>query len=178
MNTFYENRSCSPSLTAKNFTGATAGCRQRSSLVGGRVWVEHPGENEVFRVERHVLYASHAAVVTHWEQQKAAAAGKKAAKAKNKPNPKPDADPPAEPALKPAKPEPKPEAISRPLSSSLKLPLRPPPWRWMPQRTPRPNQQPDHLHKPMPRPRMGAKPRPRPPFGRTRQAPALRCRAA
>ena len=34
MNTFYEHRSCSPSLTAKNFTGATPGCRQRSSLVG------------------------------------------------------------------------------------------------------------------------------------------------
>ena len=34
MNTFYEHRSCSPSLTAKNFTCATAGCRQQSSLVG------------------------------------------------------------------------------------------------------------------------------------------------
>ena len=35
---------------------------------GGRVWVEHPGEKEMFRVERHLLYASHAAAVTHWEQ--------------------------------------------------------------------------------------------------------------
>ena len=81
---------------------------------GGRVWVEHPGEKEMFRVERHLLYASDAAAVTHWEQQKAAAAGKKAAKAKKKPNPKPDADPPAEPAPKPAKPEPKPEAKQAP----------------------------------------------------------------
>ena len=81
---------------------------------GGRVWVEHPREKEMFRVERHLLYASHAAAVTHWEQQKAAAAGKKAAKAKKKPNPKPDADPPAEPAPKPAKPEPKPEAKQAP----------------------------------------------------------------
>ena len=62
---------------------------------GGRVWVEHPGENEMFRVERKLLYASHAVAVTHWEQHKAAAAGNKAAKAKKKPNPKPDADPPA-----------------------------------------------------------------------------------
>ena len=72
---------------------------------GGRVWVEQPGEKEMFRVERHLLYASHAAAVTHWENQKAAAAGKKAAKAKKKSNPKPDANP-AEPAPKPAKPEP------------------------------------------------------------------------
>ena len=71
---------------------------------GGRVWVEHPGEKEMFRVERHLLYASHAAAVTHWEQQKAAAEGRKAAKAKKKPNPKPHADPPAEPhpSAKPA----------------------------------------------------------------------------
>ena len=34
MNAFYEHRSCSPSLTAKILTGATAGCRQQSSLVG------------------------------------------------------------------------------------------------------------------------------------------------
>ena len=88
-----------------------------TSVVGGargRVWVEHPGEKEMFRVERHLLYASHAAAVTHWEQRKAAAAGKKAAKAKKKPNPKPDADPPAEPAPKPPKPEPKPEAKQAP----------------------------------------------------------------
>ena len=62
---------------------------------GGRVWVEHPGEKEMFWVERHLLYAFDVAAVTHWEQQKAAAAGKKAANAKKKPNPKPDADPPA-----------------------------------------------------------------------------------
>ena len=64
----------------------------------------------MFRVERHLWYASHAAAVTHWEQPKAAAVGKKAAKAKKKPNPKPDGDPPVEPAPKPANPEPKPEA--------------------------------------------------------------------
>ena len=81
---------------------------------GGRVWVEHPGEKEMFRVERHLLYASHAVAVTHTENQKAAAAGKKAAKAKNKSNPKPDADPPAEPAPKITKPEPKPEAKQAP----------------------------------------------------------------
>ena len=34
---------------------------------GGRVWVEHTGEKEMFRVERHVLYASHVAAVTPWE---------------------------------------------------------------------------------------------------------------
>ena len=68
---------------------------------GGRVWVEHPGEKEMFRVERHLLYASHCAAVTHWEQHKAAIAGKKAAKAKKKPNAKPDVDPPAEPPPKP-----------------------------------------------------------------------------
>ena len=76
---------------------------------GGESLGGTPREKEMFRVERHLLYASHVAAVTHWEQQKAAAAGKKAAKAKKKPNPKPDADPPAEPAPKPAKPEPKPE---------------------------------------------------------------------
>ena len=64
----------------------------------------------MFRVERHLLYASHAAPVTHWEQHKAAVAAKKATKAKKKPNPKPDADPPAEPAPKPVKLDPKPQA--------------------------------------------------------------------
>ena len=34
MNTFCEHRSCSPLLTTKKFTGATAGCPQLSSLVG------------------------------------------------------------------------------------------------------------------------------------------------
>ena len=53
---------------------------------GGRVWVEHPGEKEMFRVDRHLFYASHAAAGTHWEQQKATAAGKKAAKVKKKPS--------------------------------------------------------------------------------------------
>ena len=81
---------------------------------GGKVWVEHLGEKEMFRVGRHLLYASHAAALTHWEEQKAAAAGKKADKAKKKPNPKPDADAPPEPAPKPAKPEPKPEAKQAP----------------------------------------------------------------
>ena len=81
---------------------------------GGREWVEHQGEKEMFRVEKHLLYDSHAAAVTHWEQQKAAAACKKAAKAKQKPNPEPDADLPVEPAPKPAKPEPKPEAKQAP----------------------------------------------------------------
>ena len=81
---------------------------------GGRVWVEHPGEKEMFRVERQLLYASHAAAVTHWKNQKATAAGKKAAKAKKKSNPKPDAHPPAEPAPKPSKPELKPEAKQAP----------------------------------------------------------------
>ena len=58
----------------------------------------------MFRVESHVLYASHASVVTHWEQQKAAAAAKKANKpAKRKLDPKPDAHVPAKPAPKPAK---------------------------------------------------------------------------
>ena len=78
---------------------------------GRKVWVEHPGpgEKEMFRVERHLLYAFHAATVTHWENQKAAKAAK-ATKAKKKSNAKRDADPPAEPAPKPAKPEPKPEA--------------------------------------------------------------------
>ena len=50
-------------------------------LAGERVSVEHPREKEMFRVERHLLYASRAAAVTHWKQQKVAAAGKKAAKA-------------------------------------------------------------------------------------------------
>ena len=81
-----------------------------SVVGGGGVWVEHQGEQEMYRVERHLLYAAHAPAMTHWEQQKAAAAAKKAAKAKKKPTPKPDADPPAEPAPKPAKPDPKPAA--------------------------------------------------------------------
>ena len=75
---------------------------------GGRVSVDHPGEKEMFRVERHLLCACHAAAVTHWEQHKAAVAGKKAAKGKKKPHPKPDANPPGEPAPKPPKLEPKP----------------------------------------------------------------------
>ena len=70
------------------------------------MWVEYPGEKEVFRFERHLLYASHAAAGTHWENQKADRAAKAKAKAKKKSNPKPDADPPAEPAPKPAKANP------------------------------------------------------------------------
>ena len=81
---------------------------------GGRVWVEQPGENEIFRVERHLLYASHASTLTHWEQQKAAAGDKKASKAKKKPNPQPNACPPAQPAPKPAKHDPKPEGKQAP----------------------------------------------------------------
>ena len=70
---------------------------------GDKVWVDCPGEKEMFRVERHLLYASHAAAVTHWEQQKAVRAAKAKAKTKKKSNPKPDDDPLAEPAPKPAK---------------------------------------------------------------------------
>ena len=76
--------------------------------------MEYPGEKEMFRVERHLLYASNAAAVTHWERQKADRAAKAKAKTKKKSNPKPDADPPAEPAPKPAKPEPRPEAKQAP----------------------------------------------------------------
>ena len=81
---------------------------------GGTVWVEHLGEKEMFRVERHLLYASHGAAVTYREQQKAAAASKKAASAEKNPNPKLYADPPAGPAPKPTKPEPKPEVEQAP----------------------------------------------------------------
>ena len=81
---------------------------------GDKVWVEYPGEKEMFWVERHLLYASHAATVTHWELQKADGAAKAKVKSKKKSNPKPDADPLAEPAPKPAKPEPKPEAKQAP----------------------------------------------------------------
>ena len=31
---------------------------------GDKVWVEYPRKKEMFRVERHLLYASHAAAVT------------------------------------------------------------------------------------------------------------------
>ena len=67
--------------------------------------MEYPGEKEMFAIERHVLYASHAAVVTHWEQHKAAK------KPKHKANAKPPVgvDPLAERAPKPTKPNPKPE---------------------------------------------------------------------
>ena len=40
---------------------------------GGGESVGGTGKKEILRVERHVLYTSHAAAVTHWEQQKAAA---------------------------------------------------------------------------------------------------------
>ena len=89
---------------------------------GRRVWVEHPGEKETFWDERHLMYSSYAAAVTHWEQRKAASAGKKAAKAKKKPKPKPDADPPAEPPTKPAKLEPKLEAKQAPLTQPKAAP--------------------------------------------------------
>ena len=68
--------------------------------------------------------------------------------------------------------------LSTPLSHSSKLPLQPPPWRWMPERNPPPNPQPSPMPKPTPRPWMGVKHRPWPPLGGTRQAPALRLRAA
>ena len=101
-----------------------------TSVVAGagvRVWMEHPGEKVMFRVERHLLYASHAAAVTHLEQQKAAPAGKKAAKAKNKPNPNPDAVPPAQPAPKPAKqaPQPKPKAAPEAAPMEVDAPAHP-----------------------------------------------------
>ena len=129
---------------------------------GGRVRVEHPWEKEMFQVERHLFYASHAAAVTHWEQQKAAAAGKKAAKAKKKPNPKPDVDPPTEPAPKPAKPEPKPEAKQAPQPQPKAAPEAAPMEVDAPaQPSAKAATQPP---KPMPRPRMGAKPKPRPPY--------------
>ena len=113
--------------------------------------MEHPGEKEIFRVERHLLYAYHAAALTHWEQQKAAAAGKKAVKAKIKPNPKPDGDPPAEPAPMPAKPESKHEAKQAP-EPKPKAAL---------QAAPMEVDAPEHPSaKPMTRPQMGAKPRP------------------
>ena len=105
------DESLDPLLGAQVFVPYTEGVYPGvvTSVVGGargRVWVEHPGEKDMFRVERRLLYASHASTLTHWEQQKAAVAAKKAAKAKKKPNPKPDAHPPAEPAPNPAKPDP------------------------------------------------------------------------
>ena len=68
--------------------------------------------------------------------------------------------------------------LSTPLSLGPNLPLRPFAWRLMPERNPPPNPQPSPLPKPTPRPRMGVKHRPRPLLERTRQAPALRLRAA
>ena len=143
---------------------------------GGRVWVEHPREKEMFRVERRLLYASQGAAVTHWSSRRLQLQVRRPPRPKTSLTPNRTltwwSRPPSQPSLNPSL------RLSRPLSLSPKLPLRPPPWRWMPQSTPRPNPQPNQLPKPMPRPRMGAKPRPRPPFVRTRQAPALRCRAA
>ena len=49
---------------------------------GGECGWNTQGEKEMFRVDRHLFYASHAAAGTHWEQQKATAAGEKAAKVK------------------------------------------------------------------------------------------------
>ena len=66
----------------------------RSCVPGGCVLgcggggVEHPGEKAMFQVETHLLYASHASAMTHWEHQKAAATAHKAAQAKQKPNTK------------------------------------------------------------------------------------------
>ena len=45
-----------------------------TSVVGVCVWVEHPGDKEMFLVERHLWYAFHALTVSHREQQKALAA--------------------------------------------------------------------------------------------------------
>ena len=131
---------------------------------GGRVWVEHPGEKEMLRVERHPFYASHAAALTHGEQQKAAAAGKKAAKAKKKPNPRPDVDPPVEAAPKPAKPEHKPGATQAPRPQPKAAPEAAPMEVDAPAH-PQPNPQPNPLPEPMPRRRMGVNPRPRAPLG-------------
>ena len=128
---------------------------------GDKVWVEHPGEKEMFRVERHLLYVVYCIL---YRPKRSLTPNRTLTRRLSRP--------PSQPNLNPSL------RLSRPLSPSPKLPLRPPPWRWMPQRTPRPNPQPNHQPKPMPRPRMEVKPRPRPPFGRTQQAPALRCRAA
>ena len=132
----------------------------------------------MFRVERHVLCASHAAAVTHYEQQKAAAAGKKAAKARKKPKSKLDADPPPKPGPQPDNPEPEPGAKQAP----------------QPKPKPAPEAAPMEVDAPA---HPSAKPAGQlraqthdqaldggetkampPPFGRTRQAPALRFRAA
>ena len=84
-------------------------------MVSTRDRVEHGEEKEMFRAERHLLYASHASAMTHWEQQKVATAAKKAAKpAKKNPNPKMDADQPVELPFKPAKDDFKPEAKQAP----------------------------------------------------------------
>ena len=127
--------------------------------------MEHPRENEMFGVQRHLLYASNAAPVTQWEEEKAAAAGKKAAKRRGSLTPNRTLTrrltrPPSKLSLNPSL------RLSRPLNARPKLPLRPPPW--VPQRNHPANPQPHHVPKPIPRPWMGAKRRPRPPFGRTR----------
>ena len=83
-------------------------------IVGGGVGVAHPGEQEMSRVERHLLYASHASTAHHWEHQKAAAIANKDSNAKKEPNPKQDGDPPAEPPHKPAQPDAKLEAKRAP----------------------------------------------------------------
>ena len=130
----------------------------------------------MFRVERHLLYASHPSALTHWEHQKAGATGKKAAKAK-KPNPKPDADSPAEPAPKLAKPDPKLEA-KQALEPQPKAAPSPAPMEVdalaQPSAKP-PAQPPAQAHAEAPD---GSETQATPPFGRTRQAPALRFRAA
>ena len=131
----------------------------------------------MFRVERHLLYASHASALNHWEQHKALGAAKKAANAKKKPNPKPDADPSAEPRPKPAKPDPKPEAeqapepqpkaaheaapmeVDAPAQPSAKPPAQPP----------------AQTHAEAPD---GGETKATAPFGRTRQGPALGFRVA
>ena len=94
------------------------------------------------------LHGGSLRAVTHWEQQKAAAADKKAAK--KKPKPKSDAEPPAKPAPKPAKPRPKPEAEQAPqpepkvgsMRCIQKMPLNPKhllfPWVFHPHSAPLP----------------------------------------
>ena len=69
----------------------------------------------MFQVARHLLYGSHAAPMSHWVQQKAAATKKAVVEPPiKKPTLKPDVDPPDEAAPKPAKPVPKPEAKQAP----------------------------------------------------------------
>ena len=127
--------------------------------------VEHPGEKEMSGVEKHLVYACHVAVGPIGSSRRLLL--------QQRMPPRPKRSLTANVTLT--------RRVRRPPSPQShrpKPPLRPPPLRWMPQRNPWPHPQRNPVPKPIPRPWMGEKPRPRPPFGRTRQAPALRCRAA